>query len=179
MKHQYTLSDFQKRLRYEPETGRFFWISATTNKRIKAGSEAGKNHDGYRRLTVFGRNWAAHRVAWLFATGEWPKKEIDHINGNPSDNRICNLRDVDHSTNQLNLKACKKSNLSTGILGVSFCDGRYRARVQINGRCKWLGSFKTLEDAKEARIKAHPQINRPGNLDANGKPVFEPCWKLP
>lgn len=57
---------------------------------------------GYRKVAGFGRSWAAHRIAWLLATGEWPRFEIDHINGVRWDNRLANLRDVPHHVNQLN-----------------------------------------------------------------------------
>lgn len=158
MKSQLTLSDFQKYLRYDAESGWFYWTVSVANNRIKAGCVAGKYHEGYWRLSLFSLNWAAHQVAWLFIHGEWPKFQVDHINGNTLDNRSCNLRDVNVSTNQLNRRLARIDNKTTRELGVSFSEGRFRASIQIQGKRKWLGSFKTLEEAVEARKRAEPPI---------------------
>ncbi len=81
-------------LRYEPDTGKFYWIKKPSS-RISVGSEAGSiGGKGYRQIGFNGRNYAAHRLAWRLMTGEWPELEVDHINGAKGDNRWDNLRQV-------------------------------------------------------------------------------------
>lgn len=101
----------QKRLRevldYNKETGKFFW-KVNIAKNVRMGREAGTIKDGYIYIRIDKRVYAAHRLAWLYHYGKWPEKEIDHINRNPQDNRLSNLRDVSKSENQRNSRASKK-----------------------------------------------------------------------
>lgn len=137
---------------YNPETGIFHRGS----KRI--GS---KNVDGYVKILVKGKYYSAHRVAWLITHGEWvkyPDFEIDHINGIRADNRVQNLRKVTKSENQRN--AGGRKNNTSGVHGVNWKpkynktpgDGRWVARIWDGPRHVYLGSFKTLHEAKIARI---------------------------
>lgn len=79
---------------YCPTTGGFRWW--------KTGRYAGGAKDGYVIIRVFGRNFPAHRLAWLLHTGEWPTGVVDHINRNRADNRASNLRDVTPTENARN-----------------------------------------------------------------------------
>lgn len=94
------------------------------------------------------------RVAWAMSKGEWPKGELDHIDGDPFNNKIENLRDVDHTTNGRNQRT--PSNNTSGVCGVYINknNGTYIARIKVNYQNISLGSYKTLEEAKEARKKA-------------------------
>lgn len=88
-------------LYYDPETGIFVWL--VTRQRSPAGKEAGGyDEKGYRRICVNGTKVRAHRLAWLYMTGEWPEDQLDHINGLKDDNRFVNLREA---TNSLYLEA--------------------------------------------------------------------------
>jgi hypothetical protein len=103
-------------LRYEPETGHFYWLK-TSSPRGKAGARAGGiGNQGYAKIKIHGKTYQAHRLAWWFAYNKWPENEIDHINGDRSDNRLKNLRDVPRSLNQRN-SARRRDNIS-GIVGV-------------------------------------------------------------
>ncbi len=123
------LDRFRELLRYEPETGKFYWLM-NRGRNAKSGDEAGSmNNKGYRQIKVDGRAYSAPRLAWLFVCKEWPKKEIDHINHNRDDNWIANLRDVPHRTNTRNLS--KVRDLPCGIRRMR---RGYVARVQVNGK---------------------------------------------
>jgi hypothetical protein len=117
-----------------------------------AGQSGGTlNDDGYVRIMVAGRRYGAHRLAWLVTYGEWPKGEIDHINGNRADNRIANLRDVSHSQNQRNLHRPRSDN-RTGVLGVSWHAQTGKWRARLNDR--HLGLYASAEEAGAAYQQA-------------------------
>lgn len=109
---------------------------------------------GYRTGRIFDRCVKAHRVIWALYYGEWPKGDIDHINGNRADNRVSNLRLVDHQTNCKNQRL--RSNNSSGITGVYwYARGRkWVAYINVDGSMKYLGRFDVLEEAVEARAAA-------------------------
>jgi len=140
-------------LHYNPETGIFTWKQ--TGKGKRAGGIAGNTRpDGYRRINVGGKLYYAHRLAYLYMTGEWPKDLIDHANMDPSDNRWCNIRACDQRQNRGNRRIDPRSR--SGIKGIHYradCD-KWWAYICPNGRLKSLGMYKTLEEAMAARATA-------------------------
>ena len=138
-------------LAYDAETGRITWQNVQRQSRVQVGDEAGGfDKEGYRRIQIAGCKLQAHRIAWLLHYGEWPAGMIDHVNGDPSDNRIGNLRIATNRQNQGNRRV--QANNTTGFKGVSR-DKRhntYRARIRVNGLSTNLGSFPTAEVAHEA-----------------------------
>ena len=149
-----TQDEVKKILSYNPETGLFHW-KIKPCKRFPAGMQAGSNVDGYTRIHTKGQSYAAHRLAWLYIYGEEPANNIDHINGNPSDNRIANLRQATQMENAQNRRRPQKNN-SHGILGVTYDPKKklWRARIGINGIRKYIGKFKTQEQAAPAYLEA-------------------------
>lgn len=143
-----------KRFSYDQDTG---VIALAVNfQGRKAGTPAGNvRDDGYIRMGVSGRDFLAHRVAWLLATGEWPTGQIDHIDGNPSNNKWSNLRDVSPMTNKENQRKAHCQN-STGMLGASFCaaKGKFAAQIFTAGKSIWLGYHDTAEAAHAAYVEA-------------------------
>lgn len=139
------LDDLRSRYKVCQHTGMILWNSGDV--------ACIKMKSGYRRLSCFGKRFAAHRVAWLLHYGHWPEHEIDHINGDKSDNRIDNLRDVPHQLNVQNLRASTSSS-STGILGVGPKNGKWRARILKQGKTHYLGTFDTKEEAQNAYVAA-------------------------
>jgi hypothetical protein len=120
----------------------------------RKGSIAGSlTHEGYIAICVDYKKHPAHRLAWLCATGQWPAGDIDHINGNRSDNRLANLRDVARSVNLQNQRKATGRNAS-GLLGVSLHKetGKWAARIQVLGKQKHLGYFNSPELAHEAYL---------------------------
>ena len=144
-------------LNYNCETGVFKWINTKGN--VKGGSVAGRSMHGYVSIKIDGRDYMAHRLAWLYVHGEWPKNEIDHINRNRSDNSIINLRDVTRQCNQHN-HGIRKDNTS-GYRGVFFNkkEGKYEARVRLNGKRLFLGYFITSHEASVAYESKKSEIN--------------------
>lgn len=142
-------------LRYDADTGLFHWLIHTHGRggKIAPGHVAGTLKDGYVQIKVDGQLWKAHRLAWMITTGELPPKgfEIDHINGNRSDNRWVNLRQVTRSQNNHNMGVSKKN--VSGTKGVSWVAERsqWLARLKVNDRVIHLGQFDRLEDAVAAR----------------------------
>lgn len=115
---------------------------------------------GYLRVAFDSKRYLAHRVAWLYVHGEWPTQDIDHINGERADNRIANLRDVPNLVNRQNIRKCRADNKGSGYLGVTLHQGKWRSRLQHNGKAIELGSFDTPEKAHQAYLegkrKHHP-----------------------
>ncbi len=141
-------------LAYDPDTGVFTWLKPTSN-RIKPGALAcSVNTIGYVRIGIGNKRYLAHRLAWLYVYGVWPKNEIDHINRNRQDNRICNLRDATSQENKIN--SGLKSNNTSGIKGVSWdkkCN-RWRVQARVNGKKTYVGIFNDIKDATIAYQKA-------------------------
>lgn len=166
-----TYAQVESVLKYEPETGKFFWkergpehyqhttkpaaLAKTFNATFsgkEAFTTAGEN--GYKCGSIYNYPYRAHRVAWLLTYGEWPKAGIDHINGNPSDNRISNLRAADQALNCRN-QAMNRRNTS-GVTGVSF-DRKMKkwiAQITVNMKTIHLGCFDDFALASAARLAA-------------------------
>lgn len=137
---------------YSENTGRLTRL--VSRGPAKFGTEAGcLNHDGYRRIKIDGALYFAHRLAWLYVTGNWPEFDIDHINGLRDDNRIVNLRDVSKSTNKQNTRSHRADN-SLGVLGVTKVGRSYRAVIWTDGKQRHIGCFLTPEIASAAYIAA-------------------------
>jgi hypothetical protein len=144
-------------LHYDETIGRFLWIIPRkgTEKDSFAGNE---RPDKYRRIIINGRAYYEHRLAWLYVHGEFPKYCIDHINRNPSDNRICNLRLATQKQNLENQSMNRKN--TSGFTGVSWTKSRnrYRATITHNKKQYHLGFFLNAEDASKAYKKAAKEI---------------------
>lgn len=147
-----TQAELQRHLAYEASTGKLVWILPARGRVV--GAEAGYvRPDGYRMVRVHWEKYLAHRLVWLHATGGWPPKFIDHINGDRSDNRISNLRLADHSTNGMNRPPQINSRWGRGV-SKSPTEGRWIAEIKNNGVKTYLGSFDTREAARTAFIEA-------------------------
>lgn len=144
-----TQDELKHRLSYSEETGLFTWVNPTVNN-CKVGSEAGTSLNGYRRIMVNGRIYMAHRLAWLYVHGYTPEHEIDHINGNRSDNRICNLRLATHKQNMENTRL--QMNNTSGHRGVTWDRNRQKwiARINHFNEVTYLGRYANIEDAVTA-----------------------------
>ncbi len=139
-------------LRYDSNSGKFFWL-ISPKPGIKVNDEAGYlRPDGYVIITYKGKSIMAHRLAFLFTDGFLPEHEVDHINGDKSDNRRDNLRFVSRSCNALNRNKPKDN--KSGYKGVCFDKrfGIFKAYVRRNGKLKHLGSYKTAIEAAIRRL---------------------------
>ncbi|SER52034.1 MULTISPECIES: HNH endonuclease [Pseudomonas] len=145
-------------LKYEPETGIFYHLP----KRglMRPGEVAGSpTTNGYIQITVKGKGYQSHRLAWLYMTGSFPADQIDHINGIKTDNRWQNLREATKAQNQANIRTRKDSR--SGIKGVRWdrSTGKWLAEIRANNKVIHVGRFKSLDDAvreiRDARNKHH------------------------
>jgi len=138
---------------YDEQTGLFTRLLAISRKSKIGAIITTINRHGYIVLRLDNELHYCHRLAWLYMFGTYPISHIDHINGNPSDNRLCNLRDVTQKTNTQNLHNAHKDNKS-GFIGVHKDKKRWGARIHINGKNVSLGNFDTPEEAHAAYIEA-------------------------
>lgn len=150
-----TAQRLRELLDYNPLTGGFTWTKPTSN-RVKAGDGLREISTwGYWMVTIDGKTYGAHRLAWFYVHGEWPKQDIDHINGDRKDNRITNLRDVSKRVNQENRR---KANINSrsGLLGAWFhrTSGLWHSRITTNGVSYSLGYFRDKNDAHQAYLTA-------------------------
>lgn len=148
-----TAERLRELLDYDPETGVFRWkiIRAKATK----GAEAGcLNGSGYRVIGVDGTLYSAHRLAWLAVYGEWPTKNIDHANGDKSDNRVTNLRQADQSLNRAN--SLRHRTKRAGLKGAYKRHKRdsWNSRLTFKGVLYDLGTFPTAEEAHLAYCEA-------------------------
>jgi hypothetical protein len=151
-------------LRVEHEIGMLFWKTRprhffkhegdfkSWNTRLAGKQAFSLKPDGYIDGDVLSIPHKAHRVVWALYHGVMPTTSLDHINGNPSDNRIGNLREVDHQANARN--ANRRRNNKSGVTGVSMTGKRWLASIRHDGRQLSLGTFATIEEAAAARKKA-------------------------
>ena len=159
-----TQSELKRLFDYNPDTGEFTRLSA---KAWNAGNGS-INKNGYRVININNKVYYAHRLAWLYVYGSFPENQIDHINGDPSDNRIENLRDVDSNKNQQNIYGPQKNN-TTGFRGVMYMGAKrrgkkYSAGIHHNGKKYYLGYFSTPEEASVAyETKRNELLNGTGD----------------
>lgn len=138
-------------LHYDPETGVFTHLTSGRGRGRKAGARAGC-FGGYTRVGVCGRVYRAHRLAWFYVYGVWPREQLDHINLDISDNRLANLREATVAQNGANCQARRRN--KCGKKGVSKLKGKWRAQIFKNKRQVHLGLFATAEEAHSAYIAA-------------------------
>ena len=159
MKAPLTANRLREILHYEPATGTFTRLVYRSSN-AKSGQIVGSpDKDGYLRFYIDGRLYGAHRLAWLYVFGEWPSKDLDHINRIKADNRIANLREVSHSENLQNTTLCSRN--KSGFKGVSWYarTKRWVAHIKSEGRTKHLGYFDTPELAFAAYCDAAKQLH--------------------
>ena len=138
-------------LRYESETGLLFWTEKA-HKSVKNKQAGTPDRLGYIIVLFNGKGYKAHRLAWLLTYGKWPSQMIDHIDGNTSNNKLSNLRDVDNKTNQCNRHKARTDSKS-GLMGASPYRNKWKAQIKRNGVIKYLGLYNTAIEAHEAYKK--------------------------
>lgn len=152
-------------LNHDLENGRLYWIGKRRGRPSLSGDEAGGIcREGYRFVVIDGKSYRTHRLIWLLVTGNDSYIHIDHIDGNPLNNKFDNLREATVSQNLCNSRV--RSDSTTGIKGISF-DGKrnkWRATIQNQGKQFALGRFHRLEDAiavlNIARDRLHGEFAR-------------------
>jgi hypothetical protein len=155
--------EVQEMFHYRYETGELIRRDQRGNQ-LK-GTEVGCNDTfGYKRIRIKGNLFKVHQIVWLYVYGIMPSMEIDHINGDRSDNRICNLR--------LATRDVQVQNRDPGI-GESYGlrnirlreSGTYEVEYRMFRKRHKVGNFTTLEDAQKAlyehkKANNHPDVTR-------------------
>lgn len=145
-------------LAYDPKTGVFTWRFGASN--VPAGSVAGsKNGSGYVLVRVKRCQVYAHRLAWFYVFGSWPKEQVDHINGKRGDNSIGNLRLASQSQNTCN--GVLRSTNTSGYRGVSWSKDKNKwvARIVKDHKQHVLGYFASKEEAYYAYLAAARKLH--------------------
>lgn len=154
---QNEIDNIRASFRYCPDTGIFYWLK-DVGQRGRCGQIAGSlwanpRSRKYIILTLNKKRYASHRIAILLHTGRPPHGEVDHINGDGTDNRLCNLRVCTKEQNQWNAR--KRRDNTTGYKGVSYHrqTGKYAARIQHNRKRQTIGLFDTPQAAHLAYVQ--------------------------
>ena len=164
-------SYLRQRLDYNQETGVFLWRARPTEHFLDAahcgtwntryaGKVAGFIHaEGYRQISIDDLKFMAHRIAWLLVRGKPIPRQIDHIDGDPMNNRIANLRAATHAENAAN--SGTRMNNTSGAKGVHFDRhrGKFEAHITHHYKLYHLGRFDTLEQAIAARREAAERLH--------------------
>ncbi len=154
-----TQARLKELLRYDPLTGHFTRLKRAG--RFPVGVQAGciSTDTGYVVICIDGRLYYGHRLAWLYMTGNWPEPQCDHKDGIRHRNVWTNLRKATIPEQRQNQAV--RSNSKTGIKGVSRKkNGRYRARITVNGVVHVLGQgFSTAEEASAAYLAAKARLH--------------------
>lgn len=152
-----TAEAVRRSLIYDPYTGEFRWLNPgkCANARYRKGASAGSvNRIGRLMINVCGKPRQASRLAWLYHYGEQPPEFIDHIDGDPLNNAIGNLRACTRSQNAANSRRPER-NIS-GFKGVGYhpSTGKWRARIRVHRKLISLGLYDTGQLAHEAYLAA-------------------------
>lgn len=146
-------------LHYDPETGIFTWRKGRQGTRLNRTAGAAHKATGYVKICIDYKLYSAHRLAWLYMTGEWPAEQVDHINTIRHDNRWCNLRAANQSEQNANRSPDRRS--TTGYKGVTFHKraGKYLAQIGHNGKNHYLGLFADPAEAAKARAEKARELH--------------------
>jgi hypothetical protein len=160
MKREVTIEMLRSMIDYNPETGEMRWKerSGRARARAKTGESIGCPRPPYRTVSIYGNKFYLHRVAFALANNRWPEPICDHINGDPSDNRACNLREATHAQSAHNTRGQKSR---SGVKGVHWQsqNKKWCVRVSANGRHQYFGSFESVDKAAEAARRAREELH--------------------
>ena len=147
-----TIERLREVISYCRDTGEFLWLK-TLSARAVAGKSAGGLCNGYRYISIDGYRTGAQRVAIALSHGSWPEGEVDHIDTNPLNNAINNLRAVSGGVNRQNVRRAR-SHSRTGILGVNqIPSGRYRAHITAQGQSIYSSVVDTADEASTLYVE--------------------------
>lgn len=144
---------FASLIDYNPENGVFTWKIKKANWFVEKQVAGTINNRGYHIITINGKRYCAHRLAWYFQYKKWPEYYIDHINGIKTDNRIANLRDVPSRINQINSYKHRNGKLAGTFFTHRKLTHPWYAKIRINKEYKFLGYYATEKEANEAYVE--------------------------
>jgi hypothetical protein len=151
-----SIGELKRFLDYNPKTGVWIWIDRPSGRGQRPqliGAQAGSvSPKKPRSIMVVGKLYSSSILAWFYMTGGWPKKLIDHKNGDCQDDRWKNLRLATRGQNKMNSRVHKTSKL--GVKGVFMFNGKFRAQLKAGGRRRFVKDFDTLNEARLAYAQA-------------------------
>lgn len=153
----FTQEQLKAMLHYNAKTGVFTWKVHCGKGHI--GNVAGYISDrGYIKITIAGKRYKGHRLAWFYMKGVWPDDQLDHRDTDRSNNLWNNIRPATNSLNAQNQRRAKITN-STGFLGVMKYGAKFRAEIAIEGVRRKLGVFDSAVEAHEVYLKAKRHLH--------------------
>lgn len=161
-----SIDRLRQTLHYDKDTGVFKWIRFAGPNAVAGRSAGNVGLNGYVRITVDRKSYLAHRLAWFYVTGSWPKNQVDHIDGTRSNNAFANLREATVSQNSCNSKAPRTN--TSGFKGVSWSkiSGKWHAYIKTGGKRMNLGLYEDIFEAArvvaEARTAVHGEYANHG-----------------
>jgi hypothetical protein len=157
---QHELNVLKEYLHYNPDTGDFIWVKSPAYF-LQTGNIAGhiSKSTGYSIVKLKGIKYKAHKLAWLFSYGTWPKSKIDHIDCIKHNNILSNLREVTDSQSSCNIK--RNSLNSSGVKNIGWHKGsnRWRVRIAVKGKPAYCGYFSSLEEAEKIAIAKRIELH--------------------
>lgn len=145
------LEYIKQNYRYDPHTG-LLWIKLSKYSRVVGRSKSNSKH---LQVGILGKMYSVHRIAWLLSYDSFPSCEIDHIDRNPTNNKLTNLREASHQENKFN--RTKYSTNTSGFKGVVWVKDKkkWRAGICLNSKFIFIGYFSSPEEASKAyEVKA-------------------------
>lgn len=151
MENNITKDIMESILHYDPDTGIFTWINCI-KKKLNGMEAGGKNKSGYMLIKINGIKYYAHRLAFMIMIGDFPKNNVDHIDGNKVNNKWKNLREATFSENSFNSKL--RNDNTSGCKCVSFHirNKKWQVSITLNGKRKHYGFFDSKNDAEKKAI---------------------------
>ena len=147
-----TIDHLKSILIYNPTTGEFVWKTRQYRSDLIGKRAGSPTNMGYWAIAINNKKTLAHRLAWLYMTGNFPANHIDHINGDKQDNRFENLREVTRFGNLQNMRSPTKANKS-GFLGVCQHQNKWLVQIMINGKRIRESGFNTPEQAHQRYLE--------------------------
>ena len=166
-----TAERLRELLYYDPETGVFTRLISISNSPV--GRVAGtQTHNGYKKISVNGKIYFSHRLAWLYVHGVWPKEQIDHIDGDRLNNRLGNLREATAAQNSQNLHDARSDN-KAGLIGAHRNNQKncWFSQIKDGNKNRYLGSYATAQDAHNAYLIAKSELHEFSQL-------HRPCGEI-
>ena len=140
-------------LKYCPATGLFSWLDRSNSRRIYGAVAGGRSTQGYIVIRIDGVLYLAHRLAYFYIYGAWPPADVDHKNGDKTDNRLDNIRAASRSQNNQNRRR-GKSRDGESSMGITWAPWAkmWRAQISVDGAHRHIGYYKTMEEANAAYL---------------------------
>jgi hypothetical protein len=153
------IRELHGRYTYNPETGRITHRAKRPGVIVGTFADTAFHSQGnsYRQVRSGGITYFAHRLAYVLHVGAWPTQDVDHVDGDRSNNVWSNLRDVPKTTNMQNRKI--KSKNTAGLIGVHKHVDKFTSQIMTNGVRKYLGYFDSAEAAHQAYLTAKRQLH--------------------